>query len=83
MERKEKKKAKARKRIINLSSVKRTVTVVLETRERIGKVRVEVVMTRQITLGHWIYIWSWKLITTKAECIGRDNFQRCVNQSML
>lgn len=51
--------------------MKRTTTVVLQTRERIGKVRVKIV-TRQITLDHWIYICSWKLITTKAECICRD-----------
>lgn len=54
-----------------MSSVKRTITVVLQTRERIGKVRVKIV-TRQITLDHWIYICSWKLITAKAECICRD-----------
>lgn len=54
-EEKRKKEAKILKRIINLSPVKKTRTVVLQMKERIGKVRVKTV-TKRIRSDHRIYI---------------------------
>lgn len=59
---KRKREAKILKRIINLSPAKMTITVVLQIKETIGKVRVKIVAKR-IMSHHRIYIWSWKPIT--------------------
>lgn len=70
-EEKTKKKTKILKRIINLSPVKTAITVVLQVKERIGKVRVKIVAKR-IMSDHKIYISSWTPITIKVHHICRD-----------